>query len=77
MHNNMTREQFNDAMDIIARHHTTTVSINLSKDHFVDKIGTAEFRLHITDCVPSVINKLVAAGFMLDMTPDGLCVDKI
>lgn len=73
----MTHEQFNDAMDIIARHHTTNVSINLPKDHFVGNIGTSEFRLHITECVPSVINELVAAGFMLDMTPDGLRVDKI
>lgn len=71
MHNNITRQQFIDAMDIIACHHTTKVGI------FVGNIGTTEFRLHITDCVPSVINNLVAAGFMLDMTPDGLRVDKI
>lgn len=77
MHNNMTREQFNGAMDIIVCHHTTKVSINLPKGNFVGNIGTAEFRLHITECVPSVINNLVAAGFMLDMTPDGLRVDKI
>lgn len=73
----MTREQFNEAMDIIVRHHTTKVSINLPKNNFVGKIGQTEFRLHITDCVPSVINNLVHAGYMLDMTPDGLSVDKL
>lgn len=73
----MTCEQFNDAMDIIACHHTTKICINLSKGNFVGNIGSTEFRLHITECVLSVINKLVAAGFMLDTTPDGLCVDKI
>lgn len=73
----MTREQFDAAMDIIVRHHTTKVSINLPEGDFVGGIGTDEFRLHITECVPAVINKLVGAGFMLRMTPDGLEVDKV
>lgn len=73
----MTREQFNEAMDIIVRHHTTKVSINLPKNHFVGNIGTTQFRLHITECVPSVVHQLVGSGFMLNMTSDGLEVDKI
>lgn len=73
----MTQEQFNTALELISRHHSTKVSINLPENHFVGSIGTTKFRLHITECIPSVINKLVAAGFMLDMTPDGLRVEKI
>ncbi len=73
----MTREQFNEAMKIIVHHHSTKVSINLPKNHFVGDVGQSEFRLHITECVPSVVNKLIDAGFMLNMTPEGLEVDKI
>lgn len=73
----MTREQFNEAMDIIVHHHTTKVCINLPENNFIGHIGTSRFRLHITDCVPSVLNKLVGAGFMLSMTSDGLLIDKI
>lgn len=73
----MTREQFNDAIRIISQHHTTKVSINLPENNFVGGIGQTKFRLHLTECVPSVINKLVESGFMLSMTPDGLYVDKI
>lgn len=73
----MTREQFNEAMDILVRHHTTKVSVNLPSNHFVGNIGTTQFRLHITECVPSVVQQLIGAGFMLNMTPDGLQVDRI
>ncbi len=64
-------------MKIIVHHHSTKVSINLPKNHFVGDVGQSEFRLHITECVPSVVNKLIDAGFMLNMTPEGLEVDKI
>lgn len=73
----MTREQFNEAMDILVRHHTTKVSINLPENNFVGPIGESKFRLHINKCCASVINKLVGAGFMLSMTADGLEVDRI
>lgn len=73
----MTREQFNEAMDIIVGHHTTKVSINLPQNNFVGNMGATEFRLHITECVPSVISELVIAKFMVSMTPNGLLVDKI
>ena len=73
----MTQEQFNAALEVISHHHSTKVSINLPENNFVGPIGTTKFRLHITKCVPSVINKLIGEGFMLSMTPDGLCVDKI
>lgn len=73
----MTREQFNEAMNIIAHKHSTKCSINLPENHFVGNIGTSKFRLHITECVPAVINNLITAGFMLSMTKDGLDIDKI
>lgn len=73
----MTQEQFNEAMEIIVHHHSTKVSINLPENHFGGDVGRSKFRLHITECVPSVVNKLIGAGFMLSMTSEGLEVDKI
>ncbi len=73
----MTLENFNDAILIISGHHSSVVKINTPKNDFVGDLGDKTFRLHISKCVPSVVNKLVNAGFMLSMTEDGLMVDKI
>ena len=73
----MTREQFEMAISLISHFHSTKISINLSRNHFVGDIGEKEFRLHITECVPAVIETLMNGGFMLEMTPDGLSVNKI
>ena len=40
-------------------------------------MGQSEFRLHIKKCVPSVVNNLIKAGYILNMDPEGLEVDKI
>lgn len=37
-------------------------------------MAEGEIRLHINKCVPSVINKLHAAGFTMEMTEQGLRV---
>ncbi len=73
----MTREQFEMAISLISQFHSTKVSINLPRNHFVGDIGKKEFRLHITECCPAVIDTLKNGGFMLEMTPDGLQVNKI
>lgn len=73
----MTREQFNEAVKIIACHNSTQVNVNAVAKHFVGDIGSVVFRLHITRCVPSVVKDLVEHEYLLSMTPDGLQVDKI
>lgn len=40
-------------------------------------MGQTEFGLHIKKCVPSVINNLIQVGYILNMGPEGLGVDKI
>ena len=47
------------------------------KNNFVGYMGQTEFRLYIKKCVPSVINNLIHAGYILNMGPEGLGVDKI
>lgn len=73
----MTLENFNNAILIISGHHSSVVKINTPKNNFVGDLGDKEFCLHISKCVPSVVNKLVDAGFMLSMTDEGLLVEKV
>lgn len=73
----MNIEQFNEAIQIVSAHHSSIVKINQPRNSFVGDLGDKIFRLHLVECVPSVVNKLIAAGFSLCMTPDGLHVDKI
>lgn len=73
----MTMEQFKEAIEVISVHHSSTVKINTPKGHFVGDMGKLNFRLHIVECVPAVINALISAGFSLSMTSDGLMVSKI
>lgn len=68
---------FQKAITIIACHHSGEVKINTPINDFVGDLGESNFRLHITKCVPSVVNKLIAEGFMLSMDKDGLCVDHL
>lgn len=73
----MTSEHFTKAIEIISKHHSSVVKINTPKNGFAGNLGETEFRLHITQCVPSVVNRLAEAGYMLSMTEDGLLVDKV
>lgn len=70
----MKSEQFQKALEIITEHHSTQISINLPKGDSCCFLAEGEIRLHINKCVPSVINKLIAAGFSLEMTDQGLYV---
>lgn len=65
------------ALEIISKHPSTKLVINTPKNNFVGYMGQSEFRLHIKKCVPSVINNLIHAGYILNMGPEGLVVDKI
>lgn len=73
----MKFEQFSEAMCVIAAHHTSKVTINQPINHFVGNLGQTEFTIHINNCVPSVIDKLIEKGFSLNMTEYGLSVDKL
>ena len=70
----MKREQFIKALEIIAEHHSTQISVNLPLNGSCNFMSEGHIRLHITKCVPSVINKLIASGFTLEMTEQGLHV---
>ena len=68
---------FTTALEIISRHCSTELVINTPRNNFVGNMGQSEFRLHIKKCVPSVVNNLIQAGYILNMGPEGLEVDKI
>lgn len=77
-------KDFTTALEIISKSHSTELAINTPKNNFntpknnfVGYMGQTEFRLHIKKCVPSVINNLIHAGYILNMGPEGLEVDKI
>lgn len=73
----MTQEDFNKAIDIIARHHSTTVHIDGTLNHFVGNIGSMNYTVHISKCAPSLIKDFVQNGYQLEMNANGLRVDKI
>lgn len=70
-------KDFIKALEIISKYHSTELAINTPKNNFAGYMGQTEFRLHIKKCVPSVINNLIHAGYILNMGPEGLGVDKI
>lgn len=73
----LNSKDFTTALEIISKDHSTELAINTPKDNFVGYMGQSEFRLHIKKCVPSVVNNLIKAGYILNMVPEGLEVDKI
>lgn len=70
----MKSEQFQKALEIITKHHSTQISINLPKGDSCCFMAEGEIRLHINKCVPSVISNLIEAGFSMEMTEQGLYV---
>jgi hypothetical protein len=73
----LNSKNFTTALEIISKDHSTELAINTPKDNFIGYMGQSEFRLHIKKCVPSVINNLIKAGYIFNMGPEGLEVDKI
>lgn len=72
----MTKEQFTAAITAISRHHSTQLTINAPKNGFIGKMGTDYWTIHITKCVPAVVDVLKNMGYNLSMNEDGLEVDK-
>lgn len=73
----LNSKDFTTALEIISKQHSTELAINTPINNSVGYIGQSKFRLHIKKGVPSVINNLIEAGFILSMGPEGLEVDKI
>lgn len=73
----LNSKDFITALEIISKDHSTELAINTPKNNLLGNMGQSEFRLHIKKCVPSVINHLIKAGYILNMGPEGLEVDKI
>ena len=73
----LNSKDFTTALEIISKHHSTELAINTPKNNFIGYMGQTEFRLHIKNCQPSVVNNLIKAGYILNMDPEGLEVDKI
>lgn len=73
----LNSKDFTTALEIISKDHSTELAINTPKDNFLGYMGQSEFRLHIKNCQPSVVNNLIKAGYILNMGPEGLEVDKI
>lgn len=73
----LNSKDFTTALEIISKDHSTELAINTPKNNFIGYMGQTEFRLHIKNCQPSVVNNLIKAGYILNMGPEGLEVDKI
>lgn len=73
----LNSKDFTTALEIIYKHRSTELVINTPINNFAGYIGQSKFRLHIKKCVPAVINSLIEEGFILDMGPEGLEVNKI
>lgn len=71
----MNVEQFTKAINIISEHHSVEVKMNSPINGFVGDLGTKYFTIHITQCPPAVVRKLVGEGYRLGMTANGLSVD--
>ena len=72
----MKKVDFMNAIEILSQNHTTKITINQPKNNFVGKLGESEWTIHITRCVPAVVNKLIDKGYSLGMAEDGLEVYK-
>lgn len=73
----MDKNNFYRALDIISSHHSSVIVINQPINNFVGDLGTSKFTIHIKKCVPSVINKLIQDGYILDMGESGLSFNKL
>lgn len=72
----MTQAQFTEAITAIGQFHSTQLTINAPKNGFVGKMGADYWTIHITKCVPAVVDVLKNKGYNLSMNEDGLEVDK-
>lgn len=73
----LTKEQFDAAMRIIARHHTTMLKINMPVNNFVGNLGSNEFSIHISRCCAGLTQDLHDQGFDIEMDNHGMSVFKL
>lgn len=73
----LTKGQFNEAMHIISRHHTTMLKVNMPENNFVGHLGHHEFTIHISRCCAGLTKDLHDAGFDIEMDNHGMKVVKI
>lgn len=73
----LTLDQFNAAMRVISRHHTTFIKVNMPQNNFVGNLGTHEYSIHISKCCAELTKDLHEAGFDIDMDNHGMNVFKI
>lgn len=72
----MKAEDFIQAVKILTGHHSNEVIINKSTGHGSTTGNILKPTLHVRNCVASVVNELIAAGFSLGMHEGLMTVDK-
>lgn len=68
----MKTEDFNKALSILTTNNKIKVSFNTPVNDNYSNV----YQILIHESNASVVNKLIAEGFSLSMTPKGLSVDK-
>lgn len=74
--NKMKKTDFITALEIISENHSNEVIINKVRED-LSCPDASKPTLHIKNCVPAVINKLIKASYMLSMQDGLLSVDKL
>ena len=72
----MNKQDFLQAIEIIAKHHTTSVVINKPANSTLGNLCSTEFSIDIVGCCANVVNKLKEAGFTLSVRNGAMQVDK-
>lgn len=72
----MKQKDFTRAIELVSMNHTTKLTINQPINNFVGKLGESDWTIHITQCVPAVVSRLIEEGYSLSMTEHGLHVNK-
>ncbi len=73
----LTKDQFNQAIEVLAKYHTTKIMFNFPRNGFVGDMGHTHYRIHIHQCCPACTDALHKAGFSLSMGEGGLEITKI
>ena len=69
----MKEKDFMRAIALLSESHTTKITINQPINNFVGDLGKSDWTIHITKCVPAVVQKLIYAGYSLCMTGHPVC----
>lgn len=72
----MKKADFTLAIEIIAEHHTSEITINKVKPNGQVSPVLESPTIQVHRCCASVINKLIAYGFTVSMNEGALSIDK-